>query len=420
MSLIARRPARAALPDAGPSPVRYLGVLGGAATAVLVTAVLMPVAGHAVRAGLCGEGDTGCATLPIAPEAACHVLSHADVVPDDAVVFTDDLGSSGRLTLARTVDKNAVVHWFVRRDDVPGSVRGGEVTEFPTQAAARAYITAAQHEPVRERLRAADPTGLMARIAGAVDGHPLPGEMVATPHATFVDAGSALDLGAQARSGVTGPLVSGGVTGVAEVRVTHEARPVTTLFVELSPSAATALRLRGYGPGMTVASIAFDRQGSPEQLVVESAGQLRGWLTPAADTGSDLLTRLLDESAPTELPPFTGRVTIRIDLRDPGPTDSAGNAANADLAADALHELGVPLLLDRGDADPDAVTSLYRELDAGRAGTSVTVSAYRSENASPEVGLGLQGGLTVKGARPGDDFYYAPGQGLVRWQTCGP
>ena len=127
---------------------------------------------------------------------------------------------------------------------------------------------------------------------------------------------------------------------------------------------------------------------------------------------------LLAEAQPSEPEPFTGRVSIRIDLRTP---------EVAEAAANALHALGVPLLLDLGTENaPAPLQRLYGLLDAGAAGTSVTVSAYRwandelGDNDSPAVGLGMQGGLTVKGALPGDDFYYAPGQGLVRWQTCGP
>lgn len=415
MSLIVRRPDRTALPDAGPSPIRYLAVLGGSCLAVLVTVALMPSLGHGVRGAFCGEGDTACSERRIADaaEASCRVLSHADVVPDDAVVFTDDLGSAGRLTLSRTVDKNAVVHWFVRRDDVPGSVRGGELTEFPTESAARAYITAAQHEPVRRSLEKADPTGLLTRIAGTVDGHRLPREMVPEPHAYFADGGSALDLGAEARSGVGGPIIGGGVKGLAEVRVTREERPVTTVFVELAAPAAEQLRLGGGDSEMTVAALTFDRLGRPRQLVIETAGRLRGSLGPAAASSERLLGLLLDDSGPPEPDPFTGRVAIRIDLL---------RSEAAEAAAQALHWLGVPLLLEFGEslAESNPVQALYDLIDAGAPGTSVTVSAYRVPNVETEVGLGLQGGLTVRGALPGDDFYYAPGQGLVRWQTCAP
>jgi hypothetical protein len=420
MSLIVRRPARTALPDAGPSPIRYLAVLSGRCLAVLVTVVLMPFAGHGLRGDFCGQGDTGCAprTIAAAAETHCRVLSHADVVPDDAVVFTDDLGTAGRLTLSRTVDKSAVVHWFVRRDNVPGSERGGELTEFPTENAARAYITSAQHEPVRLGLAGADPTGLLARIAGTVDGYALPRQMVKEPHAYFVDAGSAMDLGPEARSGVGGAIISGGVTGISEVRVTQEKRPMKTLFVRLSSTAATQLKLGGAGSGMTVASVAFDREGLPRQLVLETAGEIRGWLRPSAEEPAGLMESLLAEAEPSEPEPFTGRVSIRIDLRAP---EVAG------AVADALHALGVPLLLDLGTENaPAPLPRLYGLLDAGAPGTSVTVSAYRWANDEVTgndpllVGLGMQGGLTVKGALPGDDFYYAPGQGLVRWQTCGP
>src|SRR5689334_22095452 len=99
------------LPDTGPSAIRYLGTFSAATLAVLVTLTAAPSLGHSVRTSFCSPGDTGCARYAIATAdlGECRVISHADTVTDDAVVFTDDLGSSGTLTLSRTVDKNAVV-----------------------------------------------------------------------------------------------------------------------------------------------------------------------------------------------------------------------------------------------------------------------------------------------------------------------
>ncbi len=444
LTLARRDDAFRRLPDAGPSSIRYLAVLAGAIFAVLAVGAVAPTAGHGVRDRFCGRSDTGCAAHAIATDdlGVCRVLSHADAVTDDAVVFTDDLGRSGRLTLSRSVDKNAVVHWFVRQDGVSGDdadrpgadvAVGGQVTELASEDAAREYITAAQHEPVRARLAAADPTGLVPRLADRIDGHQV---VSRPPDAYYVAGGDALELGNEARSGVNGRLVAGGTAGVAEVRFSNTVPPVTTLFVRLSTSATTALGLQPDDltgltmvTGLGIAGIRYDETGRPDQLVIEAAGQLPGRLGPPfGKAGPALMAGLVAPGPAGTDGHFTGRVTMTLDLTDE-PT--------ATVAADALHALGVPLLLDQGSpqappAPPERagraaaargpVQRLYRLLDQGAAGTSVTVNTYRPSTSPDYAGgvtLGLQGGLTIAGALPAADYYYAPGQGFVQWQTCG-
>src|SRR5262249_22816953 len=111
---------------------------------------------------------------------------------------------------------------------------------------------------------------------------------------------------------------------------------------------------------------------------------------------------------------FTGRISMMLDLSDPLVRVST---------ADALHALGVPLLLDQGHpvSPTGAVADLYALLDSGARGTSVTINTYRlpaGASSSPGATLGLQGGLTIAGALPGADYYYAPHQGFVKWQVC--
>jgi hypothetical protein len=408
------------LPDTGPSAIRYLVVLTLTGFAMITAGAVLPSIGHSVRMSFCGAGDTTCAehAIPRAPLGRCRVLSHADTVTDDAVVFTDDLGQSGTLTLSRTVDKNAVVHWFVRTD-----VMGGRLTEFASEDTAREYIIAAQHRPVRERLGAADPTGLLSRLAGRIDGHEV---VTRTSDAFFVDGGNALDLGNEARSGVTGARIGGGMAGIAEVKTSNAKAPVSSLYLRLTPAAGNALGLLlrpGIGvqpspPGLGIASIAFDGTGRPERLTIEAAGRLPGRLGPPfGGAGPNVMAGLLTPGPNPSPGQFTGRVSISIAL---------GDNASTDVAADALHAIGVPLLLDRG-TDPEhpprrSVQSFYRLLDRGTADSSVTVNTYRTSSGSkerPTVTLGLQGGLTIADALPDRDYYYAPGQGFVEWQRCG-
>lgn len=423
MRLFTDEPAdgRRLLPDTGPSAIRYLLVLSACTIAVLVTITVTPSIGHAVRTSFCSTGDTACAqyAVPRAELGECRVISHADTVTDDAVVFTDDLGRSGTLTLSRTVDKNAVVHWFVRSNDTDGT--GGHLTEFASEDAAREYITAAQHQPVRQQLVDADPTGLLGRLADRVDGHEL---VTRAPDADFLDGGTALDLSGEARSGVTGPRIGAGQSGIAEVKTADGA---SSLFVELSAAGTGTLNLLEAGsgvgparPGLGVVSIAYDATGRADRLTIEAAGRLPQRLGPPfGSVGPQVMAGLLTPG-PSRGGFFIGRVSISVSLEDP---------TTAGLAADALHAAGVPLLLDLGRrpasstlARKQAVLRFYQLLDDGSADSSVTVNTYRTRADAgdhPTVALGLQGGLTVADALPDADYYYAAGQGFVEWQRCG-
>jgi hypothetical protein len=320
------------------------------------------------------------------------------------------------------------------RQDATAATTGGQLTEFATEDAAREYITAAQHMPVRQRLIDADPTGLVSRLANSIDGH---SAVEPRPDAYFVDGGTALDLSNEARSGVGGDLVGGGMTGIAEVKLDDSSEPGTTLYVQLSSAAISGLGLRSgsstgllRSAGLGIASVKFDWTGQPESLVIEAAGELPGRLGPPfGSAGPNLMTGLVSPGPSSDDEQFIGRVSIGIGLTD---------LSTAAIATGALHALGVPLLLNRRADDTadetlagpgssaavgiDPVKRLYELLDAGTADTSVTVNTYRKlpTAASPgAVTLGLQGGLTVANALPAADYYYAPGQGFVQWQTCG-
>jgi hypothetical protein len=212
--------------------------------------------------------------------------------------------------------------------------------------------------------------------------------------------------------------------------------------VQLSSAAVAELGLRPPGfsgllrsPGLGIASVRFDWTGQPESLVIEVAGELPGRLGPPfGQAGPELMAGLVRPGPSPAEDQFIGRVSISVNLTDP---------TAAEIAAEALHALGVPLLLDRsrghptpieaasvsrktvgtsGDSSIEPVRRLYELLDEGIADTSVTVNTYRQLPTATDPGaviLGLQGGLTIADALPAADYYYAPGQGFVRWQTCG-
>lgn len=433
---------RTGLPDADPSAARHLVVLVGLGVALASTGLASPAIGSAVRASVCGDGPASCAADVIPPTRpdGCRVLSHADPVTEDTVIFTDDLGSSNRLTLSRTVDKNGIVHWFVRQDGGTGvglegrsrellALGGGQVTEFASELQAREFLLATQHQPVKDALAGMDPAGVLARVGDAVDGHTLRPQ---PPDAYFVQGAGGLDLAAQAQAAVAGPedgalspAASGtGLAGLAEVKIDQGAGRGTTVYLWLTGSAGAGLGLFPAGsglapaaPGRTLASIGYDENGNPEQLTVEAAGALPARLGPEARPVPDVLTGLLTPGPGVDEDRFLGRVVLTVSLTD---------RDLLDLAADALHELGVAELPDAGrppgersDDGSTAVQRLYRAVDDGTEGTAVTVNTYRvAGDARPEVTLGLQGGLTVSGATPTADYFYAAGQGFVKWREC--
>lgn len=433
---------RPALPDAGPSAARYLVVLVGIGVALATAGLSAPSIGAAVRGRVCSQRPGSCATavIPSVPVGSCRLLSHADPVTEDAVIFTDELGHSSRLSLSRTIDKFGIVHWFVRQDGGAGlglegrarkllALGGGQVTEFDSEPTAREYLLATAHQPVKQDLAAMDASGVLARVGDSVDGHRLDGR---PPSAYFAQGGNGLDLAAQTQAAVAGPAAGDGLAGLAEVKIDQGAgRGGTTVYHWLTAAAGAGFGLFPSGsalgptaPGLTLLSIRYDQDGNPERLTIEAAGSLPARLGPAARAEPDVISGLLAPGPEVEPGRFTGRVVITVGLTD---------RVLLELAADALHELGVPVLPDAGSlpapstggtrpaAASTAVRRLYQALDDGAEGASVTVNTYQLHRAAGQrsaVALGLQGGLTVTGALPAADFYYSPGQGFVKWREC--
>jgi hypothetical protein len=459
-------------PRSEPTAAHYL-VMSVAVGVVLASVTLTaPGVGHRLAGSMCAS-STSCLgpAIPRRPIGSCRVITHADTVTDDAVVFSDDLGHSGRLTLSRTIDKFAIVHWFVRQDDVTTAGAGpqarnltggdaGRLTEFASEERAREYVAAWEHEPVKRSLAHMDAAGAVSLVGDRIDGHQLQ-NLQADQY--LVDGKDGLDLSGETRAAMDGPVVPQAVEGLSEVKLTQRPDSAgTAVTYRLAPSVASLLGLLapdgsvggGFGPGRIVVTLTSDAAGRPERVALEAAGALPSTLnqkriTPVPAIAGSRLTALLPRlgvvgSTAPSLDSFAGRVTLTVELSSPASTRAA---------ADGLHALGVPLLLGDGigtwstapttkaapakppgrttaktpTADPGAVhtrkalADFYALFDSGHAGTSVTVNTYRSDglaNPRPTITLGLQDGLTFTDSLPADDYYYAPGQGFVKWQEC--
>jgi hypothetical protein len=488
-------------PHDEPTAAHYLVMSVGVGVVLASVTLTAPGVGHQLAGSMCAS-SAACLgpVIPRVPIGSCRVITHADTVTDDAVVFSDDLGHSGRLTLSRTIDKFAIVHWFVRHDGATATgarpqVRdligddGGRLTEFASEDAARQHVAAWEHEPVKRSLAGMDAAGALPLVGDRIDGHRLEG---LPADAYLVDGADGLDLSGETRAAMDGPLVPQAVEGLSEVKLTERPDGAgTAVTYRLAPSVASLLGLLapdgsvdgGFGPGRIVVTLTSDAAGRPARIALEAAGALPSTLNQsrvasvpgtAGSRLSGLLPPLgkLASTAPS-LDSFAGRVTLAVNLSSP---------ATLRTVADALHALGVPLLLGDGNgswstppaAKPTkagprtkarprttpvkatkpspaaaaaagaaaaaakkklsaaaaaaiaarsrgALQNLYALFDTGPAGTSVTVNTYRTDglqNARPSITLGLQGGLTFTDSLPADDYYYAAGQGFVKWQEC--
>jgi hypothetical protein len=462
-------------PREEPTAAHYL-VMSVCVGVVLASVTLTaPGAGRRLAGSICAS-SAAClgSAIPRVPIGSCRVITHADAVTDDAVVFSDDLGHSGRLTLSRTIDKFAIVHWFVRQDGATaaetrspvralGGGTGGRLTEFASEDAAREYVAAWEHEPVKRSLAQMDAAGAVPLLGDRIDGHQL---NHVSADAYVVDGADALDLSGETRAAMDGPLVPQAIEGLSEVKLTERPDSAgTAVTYRLAPSVASLLGLLapngsvggGSGPSRIVVTLTSDAAGRPDRIALEAAGALPSTLDQSrtgarpGGAGSRLngLLPPLGKVASTapSLDSFAGRVTLAANLSSPAAARTVG---------DALHALGVPLLLGDGVGSwsvapakaskpakpararqvapgratpPDATAvrvrsalqNLYALFDAGTAGTSVTVNTYRTDgrqNTRPAITLGLQGGLTFTGSLPADDYYYAAGQGFVKWQEC--
>ncbi len=414
------------------TPGRLLVVAAVALTAIGTTVSVVVPAGRAVRNAACGSGPDGCD--PFIPPAAdlgrCTVISHSDPVADDTVLFSDRIGPAGGVVLSRAIDTNAVVTWHV---DEPGTSPGrATIRSFADEDTARNYVTEVLREPLRQRLAAADGSGVTAWLGVAIDGHridpPTPREQIAL-------LGGAVDTVAEAKDGAaaTQPTTPAALVQISD-HLSPAGEPVRTLVRELDWRAAVAMGLGSEkAAGRVLMSTTHTAAGIPLRETVEITGLLAAGLDPTgAAAGPAPLAALLPRPEPLAL--FPAKMIIDLDLATDG---------TADLRAALERLAGLPhpaswtslvSLEERSGARPAAIaravraqsslrprSGLYRALDQTPRGTTVTISTFRRTSSvnRPTTELGLRGHLNIAGGLPAGDYYLARGTGFVKWQECG-
>jgi hypothetical protein len=430
--------------DTGRSAARTLTIVTAALAAVGATVTWVVPAGQSVRNRVCGSGPDRCGLqLDLASDLGrCRVISHVGTVPQDAVVFAEDLDSVGGVALSRTIDQNAVVTWSVEHTDSPQGIT--TVYTFADEAAARDHIAAVLRRPGRDALEHSDGSGLTALLGDDLDGYRAnavtPSLVVtdlgrrwdATPAAALVEAGT---------DGAAAPVRGGPVQG--EPTLVQLTRPpqgrtatgegIHTLW-ELGWAAAGRLGLAAPGgDGRMVMGLARDRIGDPARLNLEAVGELDARLAPRTEGSAQPAPFSLAPSAPpVGAGSFPGRLTITLDLTQPGMPD---------LGAALTHLAGAPVLATpaadatgtgeerttqqsaahaSGQAALRTRAGIYRMLDSAEPGLSITVNTFRMPTTVPDppVLLGRRGHLTIAGALPAADFHLARGVGFVKWQEC--
>jgi hypothetical protein len=427
-----RAPVRRSASARGPAPAAPLTAARALAAAALCACAVgasvvavVPVA-RSIRDARCSHGPQGCepASIRRSDLGTCRVISHVDAVFDDTVVYADDLGAAGDVVLSRSIDKDAVVHWFVEQ----GSKGAPESTvrEFADEDTAREAVVAAVRAPVVAQHSRVDGTGITAWLGTGVDGHR---EGDAPPTAIVVRRDSRV---AGASAGQTAPATE----PVPVLDVDHRSPPRRRSTVwELPWRAAVNLDVaRGDGGGRVLLTVDADPAGPPNRISLDIAGRLARLLLPGPDEAAapKTLERLVGVADANQSVP--ARLVLGIDLTAPG-----GQAAATDLlqAAQALPALTGDSAPSAGPAQqlpaPTRTAALrraYRWLDATPTGASVTVTTFRDQVPARRlagaedltlgrgVDLGSRGQLTLVGAVPDASWYLAPGSGMARWQEC--
>lgn len=454
--------------ERGQSSAEYLGAI--VVVVVVVAAVLVGATGvgkhvsAGIQAAVCRISGGGCTVNAIlhVPDEDCEVYSHAGEVSTDVVAFSVDLGASGSLTLSKAVSPDGKEHWYV---DQAGELRAGadfllgeeaglgdlgegvgaEVTalatagggakmEFADEAAAREFMTAAAHEPVKQGLTGWDPTGLTHWLADKVDGHHY---APPAPEEYFFEAGAQAADALDAKAGVASAGASAGVAGVVGVKVTPVGTGGSkkTVYLKLSADAAMEMGLfdaagaSTSGSGEVVVGIEYDPAGHPVAASLEGAGTLKGELSGSVPMGPETTLAQIAGFTPKGAPESgqsasiggTAKIGLSIDLTQ---------GQNSAVLARGLHALGVPVLRGLGGPTPDAVTGLkgvYDLFDSGADGTSLTVTTYDTKEGGSTVGakagdvltFGIEAGYQTTDDTLTSGYYYSPGDGLVKWQSCG-
>lgn len=395
------------------------------------------------------------------PTGNCEVMSHTAQVSADVVVFSVDVGGSGRLTLSRSVDPQGRTHWYVQQrgearlgadlmigekahlgdlgEGASAEVKaflkaaGGARYEFADEASARDFMTAAAHEPIKQGLTGWDPTGFTDWVADKIDGRhydpPAPTDF-------FVEGGGQVDLSGGLVAGVGSVGAQGSLASVAGIRVTPQpdGSMHRTVYLRLNADAAAKLGLfelvqGDAGPrGEITVGLEYDGDGLAVDASIEATGTLRAQFGAAAAGGERTITGVAG-LAPKGAPAATdkigdgtvGRIRFSIDLTQGG---------NRDVVADGLHSIGLPVLMGDGGASPpgpvDGIRGVYDLVDSGAPGTSTTLTTYDSRTGGVDGGLkggdvltfGLEGSYTFEDRAITGGHYYVPGQGFIQWEAC--
>jgi hypothetical protein len=457
--------------EAGQTSSEFMGLI---VVSAMIIGLLAPagigtqIAGN-LRVLICRIMGGGCDTG--GPEshvpAECTVLSHSEEIKADVTVFSVNVGGSGKLTLTKTVDNKGVTHWFVQQEGeghigaeamfgekvgvgdlgegVEASVKavlsgsGGVKMEFPSEEAAREFMTAAKQEGVKDLIAGIDPFGwkksLLDKVFGSEYNPPAPTEY-------FFAGGAKIEGSVSAAAGVAtvgGDANIAAVLGV-KVKPAQDGRgPTRTVYLQVSSDAAARLGVFEAAEGTAgrtgevVLGIEYDENGTAIAAGVEATGTLtaqlginalgsggsggKGSTTPL----SSAVGEASQSAGPSVGGGIGGTLQLNVDL-------TKGN--NRDVVADGLHSIGLPVLLNDGSADtPDPISGLrgmYGLFEGGAPGTSLGVTVFDQEQgglsgeAKGGAGLtfGAGGGVSTQDRRVRQAAYFEPGQGFVTWQQC--
>lgn len=454
-------------PESGQVSAELMGML------VVVAGIIAVLAGAgfggqisgSISAAVCRIAGGTCSveTPSHEPTSECETLSESGEAGADVVVFSVDVGATGKYTVSRTVDKDGKEHWYVTLagegragadvmlgekahlgdfgEGVSAEVKallkggGGAKYEFGNENDARDFLKDAEHEAVKQGLLPSwqDPFGLGHKLMDAIDGHsfnPPP------PKEVYFEGGGQIDGSADAVAGVGSAGLSLSGSAVVGVKVTQtDHGPEQTVYTKVSSDTALKLGLfeavegEGKVSNEVVVGITYNDKGEATAASLDLAGSLKGQLSGKAPIGPK--TKLGDFAGlkPEGTPKFTGgaggsftgKAQLKIDL-------TKGN--NRDVFADGLHSLGVPLLTGDGTGSTpnpiDGVKGVYDLFDSGADGTQMTVTTYTGDSSNDKLAIkggdvltfGVEGGLKFENRDIADGYYYSPGNGFVKWNAC--
>ena len=417
-----------------PSAARTLATAAACVGLVGATVAWSAPAAHWVRDAACGTGPGSCAPplYQVSDPGRCRVISRANGVTEDAVVFSDDVRGTQGLRLSRRVDRDAVVTWTVEQDgDQSGLV---ELRSFAERRSADRYTLAVTRAEGRSLVQRADGTGLAGRLtdridAPGLDGAPAPSALVVT------GTGGGSDRSPE----LTPPSLPGPGPGSDPLLVTWYAAPqrpdqlhrLRTVW-ELDWSSAQELTLAAPGgSGRFLLALTQSRDGVPLYLELEVAGDLAARLAPptSGEAFADPLSRRPgDPSVPAGA--HAGRLVISVNLAVAGTRElgaaltelvgaSLFPAPTTAAAPDDPRSVATQAGRSRREAQFSSLVGALLAVDRGMAGTSATLHEMRVPPGRPtQVIVTRAGRLTFDGALPAADYYLARSAGFVKWQEC--